>query len=158
MKPLIWMLATLAAVQPLLATDCRCTCRAHNDSPAVVETDRAAHLTPPTCCSKHCRCSSSKRSNSRGSTVAVAYRIRFAPCDCPTDCECQSRHWTGSDVLRQFSAIKGSIHDSLISKLTSTVPVVSESECVSPAGFGRYGAAVPISALPLCAALCRFLA
>src|SRR5687768_11890436 len=100
MKPFIWMLSFVASLQPLLASECNCPCRARR---VARPNDESAKRTLPetrACCGQHCgRSADSKRNNNRCPTNALAKLIGFSPCDCPSDCECQGRHWAGSNVV-----------------------------------------------------------
>lgn len=159
MRQLCWMLALLAPVQPLLALDCRCTHCSHTGGLQDNHDPRPDHsfIDNDPCCNR-CHEDTESISNSavrRGTTPTKV--LSFCPCDCPTDCECQVRHSTGLGALRCIADTERIAHQP-IPVVTWVHPNQSFSKSASAGNSEGLTDLFAISALSLCASLCRFLA
>ena len=154
---LCWVLAMLASIQPLLAFDCRCECgfleNRHTETPDF----RTGHEAHDHSCCNHGRVNSECGDERESQSLGQYSILRFAPCDCPADCDCQLRHSNDLGALRNLAETER-IGPHPIAAVTWEVPDRLLSEHALHGSFEGQSDQYAVSALSLCAALCRFLA
>ena len=158
---LVWVLVLLAPMQPVLALDCSCCCKIASKATKQRSCQRAeCHCQENTSCG-HREVeqppAAATAQNDHDQTAAIAAERRFSgcrPCNCPQDCGCHLRHATRIGIL---SAPAARITKDLCSvpvgyaSLRFTLLIREHLTDASPRNFCR-----EISALAVCALLCRF--
>jgi len=160
-KLLVWVLALLAPVQPVLALDCSCLCKLTSSGLDQEKCQKPnLHSNEHTNCCHH----QSKRTsaataveNDRGlaSTQFAAPRHPGCrPCNCPDDCNCHLRHATRIGILATLvTRVSKDLCGVPLGQvmLSLLLPLHEQRADARPHNFSR-----EISALAVCALLCRF--
>lgn len=160
-KALVWVLALLAPAQPVLALDCSCCCKVVSSAG-----DQHACKRASCPCQEHVSCGHREAEQTPdatathddhdqpGNTDAERRFSGYHPCNCPQDCGCHLRHATRLGIL---SAPAARVTKDLCSvplayvSLRFTLPMHEQQTDAPPRNFCR-----EISALAVCALLCRF--
>lgn len=161
-KSMLWLLAIFVPVQPVLAFDCSCNCRASAEATSDSVEQPAS--------TKGCKCCSKKKSNTACKADAQEQQprqrtwqsklskliISFRPCLCGDDCDCQIRHEIRPSIVEgkvtcpQFDAMLPLV----IATFTNSDMVVSAISMSRASD--ACGTLHSTTALNLCAHLCRF--
>ena len=160
-KALVWVLALLAPAQPVLALDCSCCCKVVSSAVEQGSCKRSACH-----CQEHLSCGHREAEQTpvatavhddHGQPSAIDAERRFSgchPCNCPQDCGCHLRHATRLGILSAPAARVTrdlwSVPSANVS-LCLTLPMHEQQTDAPPRNFCR-----EISALAVCALLCRF--
>jgi len=157
---LVWMLALLASVQPILALDCQCSCKQPVSSPEKIDSSSSACDVG---CGGKCLChkAGSKKASPKlekdatnRATALGDWLPNCWPCGCPKDCHCHLRHLTRLGISpASTTQIKKDLAGASLSPIAqpftlATCPLANVGPQLN---FPR-----ETSALAVCARLCRF--
>jgi hypothetical protein len=160
-KLLVWVLALLAPLQPILALDCSCCCKVASSAIKQGTCQRAEGH-----CKEHASCdhrhterplSETAVENDRGTASSLGADPPLPgcrPCNCPQDCNCHVRHATRIGILTTHVARIGKDACGVpLGQITLglLLPLYEQRANARPHHFSR-----ETSALAVCALLCRF--
>lgn len=158
-RTIICLLALLTPVQPAVALHCFCCAgvagpvKQHRGCHCCADGYAVESKSSESLCSEGaCGCQGHHEKQRAPSTRASG----FAPCRCPQDCSCHLRHGTDVAVLRSSTTATQKGAPCLRSP---ACPNIYESYPISQLAvdFQQNYSRQEVSALALCAALCRFL-
>ncbi len=163
-KLVIWLLAGVIPVQPMLAIDCACPCRPSEENsgcspPRALSEFRSHQHDSHTGCNCHSQ-SEQPRSEERLAeeiNAGLLHLINFLvlnPCGCPDDCDCNLQHLPKHLVADSTKPeLPSSVHFTIVA-----VPNVIElsNACTAQEFPFGFRAATELTALQHCALLCRF--
>jgi len=163
---MLWMLAGLMPLQPVLALDCSCQCQS---VAAVEQAGRSAAIEPaPTagccsCCTKNKPVESSEAEQKDSSpgrrqwqSKVVQPLLGLLPCRCADDCECQLSHEVRPGIVECISPTAE--FDAQLCVAIASFETAAFIECAASPDRRYFHGRAPSggSALDVCAHLCRF--
>ena len=160
-KMLVWVLALLAPLQPVLALDCSCLCKLAYNGCDQKKCQKPEHHSNEhtSCCHHHSNRTSPATAveDDHGKTSKHFADTRLPgcrPCNCPQDCNCHLRHATRIGILTTpVTRIGKDLCGVPLEQITLGLPLPIHEQLADayPQNFCR-----ETSALAVCALLCRF--
>lgn len=161
-KALIWLLAAMVPVQPVLSLDCSCHCQPH----AECRHDQCQQFDGHAHAHRHCHAAhedDGTLANCEGSCVEEQSSSSWGldwtgirPCQCPRDCDCQLRHEV-CEGIPNASKDRTCANPAVAPHDDYAANGARESTVAATVLFSRR-TAHERTALELCAHLCRFTA
>lgn len=162
-KLVVWLLAGIVPAQPVLALDCACSCHANPEAACCTSQSEAAcdaHDDDSShgCHQPHHRGNGTHdeqvSSSEYDASAKTGFGFGLRPCNCPSGCDCQWRHEARAAAVE---STKVKVDRSINAFFVAPMPGVTPDAKLSPACPAGSHASAKLTALELCALLCRFI-